>query len=840
MHPSTWGRRRQVYSGLAAVVSGALLVLAFLAVTGVISAFQAKDRFESLQLELSDRGLADFSDPAVYLLLSEKFEDAERAAGRARSRLRFTGLATWLPVVGEDIRRSRTQLSMAYFLARAGHGLASSFYSALSTQVDAADRAAQITRSLQGAVKTLERVESDLERARELRLELGDKGLDSRYASLLDTYIPQIQTLAYISSRRPGIIARGYEINLELAAVDDLVSDPLQVLLSPDSVEETFDRLILHSRALVAELEPLRQTVRQNIGTTKGVGQEILRTVDLMAQAAILLEHSVVGARALLSLARAAENDGLLTKEFGASARIAIQEAQAGLTLAQQDASALAALLDEPLSEGGVPQIGLGFGSAANLSSESVEEVRQVLSRAMETARFFETFLGFKGPRNYLLLAQNQQEIRASGGFIGAAIRATVDQGELVELDFKDSTTVDLLPPDYASNPLPPEPLFWYLWMGRLLFRDANWSPNFPTAAARVADLYRLGQGVQLDGVFTGSKALLVKITGVVGGIQVPGISGPLTSELTQAYTDGELTYQCTDRNVSTRGKRCFDEDAFFAIRDRLADGASGEERAALVGLFQTELAAGNILAHIFDINEGQLLWELGWNGAIPPVDHDYVQIVDSSLPGHTTESVRRSWDYRVTLRVGQPVESRIRLRYSHVEGLRPDRVCRQSEPESSNCFWNYFRIYVPSSATNLVVPPVPLNQGAEKLIWGYSDADSRSLNRSADVGPSRLTEIGGFIAVAPDSVVTVPLEYRLPWATVRSTGRNSYEYRLLIDKQPGIDNDTVKVLVELPPGSEVIAISPEPKVNEGGRIGFEFFLDTDKEVSIAFTAKGS
>jgi hypothetical protein len=174
------------------------------------------------------------------------------------------------------------------------------------------------------------------------------------------------------------------------------------------------------------------------------------------------------------------------------------------------------------------------------------------------------------------------------------------------------------------------------------------------------------------------------------------------------------------------------------------------------------------------------------------------------------------------------------------VEGVRADRICRQAEPESSNCFWNYFRIYVPNSATGVIAPPVPLNQGAEKLIWGYPDADSLSLNSSADVGPSRLTEIGGFIAVAPDSVVTVPLEYSLPWETVRITGRNSYEYRLLIDKQPGIDDDTVNVVVQLPPGSEVIAVSPEPKINEGGRIGFEFLLETNQEVSIAFTASGT
>ena len=153
---------------------------------------------------------------------------------------------------------------------------------------------------------------------------------------------------------------------------------------------------------------------------------------------------------------------------------------------------------------------------------------------------------------------------------------------------------------------------------------------------------------------------------------------------------------------------------------------------------------------------------------------------------------------------------------------------------------WNYFRVYLPGSATDVVAPLVPLNQGGEKLIWGYSDADSRSLDRRVNVGPARLTEIGGFIDVEPDSVVAVPLEYRLPWETVRSTGPSSYECRLLIDKQPGIDDDFVTVVVQLPPGSEVIAVSPEPKTSDDGRMGFEFRLDTDMQVSVAFKAGGS
>jgi hypothetical protein len=50
-------------------------------------------------------------------------------------------------------------------------------------------------------------------------------------------------------------------------------------------------------------------------------------------------------------------------------------------------------------------------------------------------------------------------------------------------------------------------------------------------------------------------------------------------------------------------------------------------------------------VAHIFDLNEGGLLWDLGWNGAIPPVDHDYLSVVDSTVASHTAEDIVRTWD---------------------------------------------------------------------------------------------------------------------------------------------------------------------------------------------------
>ena len=102
-------------------------------------------------------------------------------------------------------------------------------------------------------------------------------------------------------------------------------------------------------------------------------------------------------------------------------------------------------------------------------------------------------------------------------------MRATINRGQLTDLVFHDSTTVDRLP--LTGNPTPPEGLFWYLWMGRLLFRDANWNPHFPASAAKVAEIYHLGQGVKVDGVITGSKLLMLDMVEEFSDITTPGVT---------------------------------------------------------------------------------------------------------------------------------------------------------------------------------------------------------------------------------------------------------------------------------------------------------------------------
>ena len=60
--------------------------------------------------------------------------------------------------------------------------------------------------------------------------------------------------------------------------------------------------------------------------------------------------------------------------------------------------------------------------------------------------------------------------------------------------------------------------------------RDANWSPDFPTASQQAQALYTLSTGVQTQGVIAFNQLAVKSILEVIGPVQVPGTDQPVSA----------------------------------------------------------------------------------------------------------------------------------------------------------------------------------------------------------------------------------------------------------------------------------------------------------------------
>jgi len=66
---------------------------------------------------------------------------------------------------------------------------------------------------------------------------------------------------------------------------------------------------------------------------------------------------------------------------------------------------------------------------------------------------------------------------------------------------------------------------------GIWIFRDANWSPDFPTAARAMQSLYETDQGVATDGVIALDDVAVGRLLDALGGVELPDYQMRVTSE---------------------------------------------------------------------------------------------------------------------------------------------------------------------------------------------------------------------------------------------------------------------------------------------------------------------
>ena len=134
------------------------------------------------------------------------------------------------------------------------------------------------------------------------------------------------------------------------------------------------------------------------------------------------------------------------------------------------------------------------------------------------------TMMGDQGPRLYLVLFQNNAEIRATGGSAAASVYIRVDGGRITLEGQSNSTIFDrgdiagIQPID-----LPAETLALYDDEFARYSQNFTRTPNFPTSA-RLFQAIAAKTGYAVDGVISLDPVVLSSILSVTGGINVDGI----------------------------------------------------------------------------------------------------------------------------------------------------------------------------------------------------------------------------------------------------------------------------------------------------------------------------
>ena len=428
--------------------------------------------------------------------------------------------------------------------------------------------------------------------------------------------------------------------------------------------------------------------------------------------------------------------------------------------------------------------------------AELTAKVRSA-SASTETAvlalRNAPAFLGVDGPRRYFLAVQTPAEARAAGGLIG-------NWGELLAVDGRitlgrfgrtqelneggDPATRRLSgPADYVRRYQPYKPfLYW---------QSITMSPDFPTVAEVIAELYPQSGGAPIDGVISVDPYALAALLRLIGPVPLDG-DRQLTADNAAPLLLHEQYLEFGEEQETDRVD--FLAAATSAVFQRLTSTTLPKPQEVADVLAPIVAGRHLQLASVHPA-EQRFFERLGATGAVPPVRGDFLGVVTQNFNGNKIDwYMKRSYDYDAEYDPGSgEVRATLTVRLRNdapADGL-PRSVVGYGGPD---------------------IPEQPHTAFGENLtlltVYSPLELVSMTVDDGQELGLSKQNELGRRVYSALVSVKTRSTRT----VTVELAGRiRAGDYRLDVLRQATVVPDEASLSVTVASGWQV---------EEGGRNG--------------------
>ena len=438
------------------------------------------------------------------------------------------------------------------------------------------------------------------------------------------------------------------------------------------------------------------------------------------------------------------------------------------------------------------------------------------------------------GPQTYLVFFQNEDELRATGGFLTDVGTIVVKDGGVLSSNFEDSYALDDLTKPY---PLAPWQLEQYMEAHMLLLRDSNWSPDFPTSAALAEFLYAYTRFHTSDGIIAIDQHAVQMLLTVLGPITVEGVSYPISSENVIAYMRAAKYGNGTEQ-FDPAHRKDFIATLGEAILTRITSGQN-ISLEALSKILVDALNQKHLLLQVADPTLKTLLAGQGWDGAIRPDPGDFLMVVDSNI-GFTKNStvVDSKFTYDIDLsNPATPIADLRIVQTNHATGDIPclahaaGPVTNSYQDFVNRCYWDYQRVYGPAGTQLLHATP--------HAVPGDAMLDGVGVPARVDTlkeGIPGVQSYGTLILVPISASVETDFQFALPASVVQASADNkSQVYTLHVQKQPGTLAIPINICVRLPAGAALVNATTGGKF-DAGQWCMSGDLNTDIHISLTFT----
>ena len=385
------------------------------------------------------------------------------------------------------------------------------------------------------------------------------------------------------------------------------------------------------------------------------------------------------------------------------------------------------------------------------------------------------SLLGATEKKKYLMIFQNDKELRPTGGFITAYAIFTIDQGHIAFEKSDDIYNLDNSIPNKESAPAPIRKYF--PTVPEFNLRDSNISPDFMVSMKTFRSMYETA-GLKEDdisGIIGIDTNVLVSTIKILDD-QVEAQGQTFTTK-NDPHCDCPQVIYALENTISRpvgyvkTARKSLIGDLISAI---MVKALSSSPKLYWGPLFQSIIAQTNQKHVMFDLYDDQAqsgIESLNAAGQIKPFDGDYLHINEANFSGAKVnifmqEAVDNSYDVANDGTITKTVTVHYKNPYPPSDcSLADGGLCLNAE------YRDWIRLYVPKGSV------LTDNQGSQVKMTTYDDLGK--------------TVFDGFITVRPKGVSTLTVSYKLPFKL-----KSGSPLPVMIQKQPGAtDNDYQTIL---------------------------------------------
>jgi Protein of unknown function (DUF4012) len=452
--------------------------------------------------------------------------------------------------------------------------------------------------------------------------------------------------------------------------------------------------------------------------------------------------------------------------------------------------------------------------------------------------QIFWEILGYNGPRKYLFLFQNNQEMRATGGFVGSYGILNINEGEIKSLLIEGIYNPD---GQLWEKVVPPKPIqkVSATWSTH----DANWFPHFPTSAEKIAWFYEKTGGPTVDGIITLTPTVMQKLLEVTGPIEMPEYETTVDKDnfIEKTQYEVEIDY---DKELNKPKK--FIADLAPKILNEVFSSKELGQFSKTMNIFSEAMKEKHILIYSFDYNIQKFVSELGWAGEILQTEKDYLMVVNSNINGFKTDGVvDESIEHQAEIQPDGSIINTVKIKRKHNGG---DTGFEWWDKVNSD----YMRVYVPKGSELLEVKgqtrefnSAPLDYDQLKFRRDPQvEQEENSMKIDEDSGTrvyeeQNKTVFANWVYVSPKETVEIEYRYRLPFKVDLNKNTDKVDsYSLLAQKQSGSVGSEFSSEIKLAENMKLIWRYPETIDQKDSSIIYKQKLSQDKFLGLVLQDK--